>query len=386
MGIEVPGEVKWLAAKVIGTDWPEGDETALRRLADLWEDAAKAVDEVAKDGDAAAKAALPGMKSEGGEKFRQHWDGFTRGGDADYPRLAALCRKIADACRKSATSIEYTKLSIIAALIILAAQIAALVASAVATLGSSTAGIPIAMTATRVVVMKLLTELLKQIAINVAINLGVDLGIQTYQAASGNRDEWDAGKTGKAIQAGAIAGAAGGLVGGGATAASIRAANRPVTRLTNEAGEEIAEQQSRVFSRAVANTMGTNSSNFGSAAARGAAQGATAGAVGNVSNDFVNGKRGSELLGSAIAGSSTGAVGGALGGTVNRHEGLKDAYFPDGQGLDHRVDGGPRHRQDPVEPTGPWTSTQAQRIPDSPPNNGNDEADDHPEIRWRQGL
>ncbi|ONI70513.1 hypothetical protein ALI144C_48625 [Actinosynnema sp. ALI-1.44] len=380
MGIEIPGEVKWLADKVVGTSWPEGDETAMRRLGDLWEQAAEAVEEVAKDGDAAAKAALPGMKSEGGEKFRQHWDGITR---ADYPKLAALCREIADACRKSATSIEYTKLSIIAALVILAAQIAALVASAIATLGSSTAGIPIAMTATRVVVMRLLTELLKQIAINVAINLGVDVGIQTYQAAAGNRDEWDAGKTGKAIQAGAIAGAAGGLVGGGATAASIRAANRPITRLTNEAGEEIVKQESRVFSRAVANTMGTNSSNFGSAAARGAAQGATAGAMGNVSNDFVNGKRGSELLGSAIAGSSTGAVGGALGGTVNRHEGLTDAYLPGGEGLNHRVDGGPRHRQDPVEPTGPWNSTHAQRIPDSPPNNGNDESDEHPEVKWR---
>ncbi|MBN6034759.1 hypothetical protein [Amycolatopsis sp. 195334CR] len=36
--------------------------------------------------------------------------------------------------------------------------------------------------------------------------------------------------------------------------------------------------------------------------------GAIAGASGNIGNDFVNGKRGSDLLDSAIAGSSTGSV------------------------------------------------------------------------------
>ncbi|QFU86073.1 hypothetical protein [Amycolatopsis sp. YIM 10] len=383
MGIEVPGEVKWLADKIIGTEWPQGDETALRRLGDLWEKAAEAVQDVAKDGDVAAKAALAGMKSDAAEKFKQHWKGFTQGDDADYPKLEKLCRQIADACRKSATSIEYTKLSIIAALIILAAQIALLIASAVGTLGSSTAGIPIAMAATRVIAMRLLTELLKQIAINVGINLTVDLAIQAFQAGAGNRDEWDAGKTGKAIQAGAIAGTAGGLVGGAATAASIRAANRPITRFTDEAGETVTKQESRWLSRGVANTIGVNSADFGSAAARGAAQGAIGGAAGNMANDWVNGKPLNELHKSAIAGGATGSVGGALGGMSTRHEGLVDAHHPGGQGLDYRVDGGPRHRADPEELSGRWTSNGAQHLGNTAGNNGNDEADDHPKTNYQ---
>ncbi|MDI5975258.1 hypothetical protein [Amycolatopsis magusensis] len=382
MGIEVPGEVKWLADKVIGTSWPKGDETALRRLGELWEKAAESVEEVAKDGDAAAKVALAGMKSAAAADLTRHWNGFTRGDDADYPKLAKLCRQIADACRKSATSIEYTKLSIIAALVILAIQIALLIASAVGTLGSSTAGIPIAMAATRVVAMRLLTELLKQIVINVGINLAVDLTIQAFQTGAGNRDEWDAGKTGKAIQAGAIAGAAGGLTGGAATAASIRAANRPITRITNEAGETSLVQPSRWLSRGVANTIGDNSAYFGSAAARGAAQGALAGASGNIANDFVNGKRGKELFDSGVAGGSTGSVGGALGGTTNRHEGLLDAHHPGGQGLDYRVDGGPRHRNSPEELGGGWNSNRVDRFGNTAGNNGNDEADDHPQVQY----
>lgn len=52
MGIEIPGALQWVAKYVVGAgDWPEGDETAMRRVATAWKDMATALDE---SGDAAA--------------------------------------------------------------------------------------------------------------------------------------------------------------------------------------------------------------------------------------------------------------------------------------------------------------------------------------------
>ncbi|MGV9482800.1 hypothetical protein ACWDNR_25995, partial [Gordonia aichiensis] len=37
MGIEIPDELQWVAKWILGAgDWPEGDETAMRRVADAW--------------------------------------------------------------------------------------------------------------------------------------------------------------------------------------------------------------------------------------------------------------------------------------------------------------------------------------------------------------
>jgi hypothetical protein len=43
MTIQIPEAVQWLVPIVVGADWPEGDEDALRRLAQAWEQAAAAI-------------------------------------------------------------------------------------------------------------------------------------------------------------------------------------------------------------------------------------------------------------------------------------------------------------------------------------------------------
>ncbi|GLZ31393.1 hypothetical protein Lesp02_35810 [Lentzea sp. NBRC 105346] len=352
MGIEIPDAVKWLTPIVVGASWPEGDETKLRALRDAWEAAAKSVGEVLGDGNTASTAALGCMSGQTAEKFEEYWKKYTEG-DAYLVNLQQLCTDLASGCDNAALGIEYTKLSIIASLIILAAQIAAMIASAVATFGTSTAGIPIAQAATRVTVQMIFQQLIKQIIINVAINVGVDAAIQGIQFATGERKSWDVGKTVDAGIAGVAAGVASGAVG------------------------------------AASKGLGNTTSNFVQAAGRGAVEGAIAGAGGNVLNNLAHGKVGLEDFGSAIlSGGVSGSVGGAVGGMQGRHEGLSQTWetgtSPDGsvtaghntQGHTFQTPDGSTVRVaeggNPYE--GGWRSDRAGRwIPaDGGPNNVND--------------
>lgn len=352
MGIEIPGAVQWLTPIVVGAKWPEGDEDKLRAMRDAWQAAAKAVEEVLGDGDNASSAALGCMSGQTAEKFKEHWQKYTEG-DAYLVNLQQICTDLAEGCDNAALGVEYTKLSIIAALIILAAQIAAMIASAVATFGTSTAGIPIAQAATRITVQMIFQQLIRQIAINVAINVGVDVAIQGIQFASGERKSWDFGKTFDAGIAGVAAGIASGGVG------------------------------------AVSKGLGSTSSNFLEAAGRGAVEGAVAGATGNVLNNLAHGKvSGEDFLGAVVSGGTSGSVGGAIGGMQTRHEGLSQTWdtgtspdgqytagantqghtftSPDGTTTRANVDGNPYQ--------GGWGSDNASRIPgEGGPNNVNDQ-------------
>lgn len=359
MGIEIPGAVEWLVPIVVGADWPEGDETALRRLSEAWTLAAAAVEEVIQDGQGAAGGALGCMSGQTAEAFDEYWKQFVEG-DAYLVNLQQLCTDLASGCDDAALNIEYTKLSIIAALIVLAAQIVAMIASAVATFGASTAGVPIAQAATRVTVQMFFRELIKQIAINVAINVGIDVGIQVGQALAGNRKSWDVDKTVDAGIAGVAAGVANGAVG------------------------------------SLSKSLGNTTSNFFQAAGRGAAEGALAGASGNVMNNWAHGKFGLEdTLNATVSGATSGSVGGAVGGMSNRHGGLADTWATgtsgDGstvaghntQGHTFRTADGSTVRADVPDPySGGWGSGKAQHLPgDGGPNNVNDPRDDDYEVK-----
>ncbi|WNV91122.1 hypothetical protein [Umezawaea sp. Da 62-37] len=368
MGIEIPGAVEWLVPIVVGADWPEGDETALRRLSEAWTAAGTAVGEVAQEGNGASAAVLGCMTGATSEAFDQYWKQFVEG-DAYLVNLQQLCTDLASGCDDAALNIEYTKLSIIGALIVLAAQIAAMIASAVATFGASTAGIPIAQVATQSFVRILITQLIKQIVVNVAINVGMDVLIQAGQFAFSDRKSWDVDKTVDAGIAGVAAGVAGGLVGG------------------------------------VGTKLGTTTSSFVQAAGRGAVEGAIAGAGGNILTNLAHGKNSWEDLGNAaLSGGVSGSVGGALGGMSNRHQGLSDTSTngssvtegswdtsrqeytagsntqghafttPDGTLIRANVEG---------NPYGPgWSSEKAGHIySDGGPNNVNDPRDDDYEVK-----
>jgi hypothetical protein len=359
MGIEIPGAVEWLVPIVVGADWPEGDETALRRLSEAWTAAAAAVEDVIQDGQGAAGGALGCMSGQTAEAFDKYWKQFVEG-DAYLVNLQQLCTDLASGCDDAALNIEYTKLSIIAALIVLAAQIVAMIASAVATFGASTAGVPIAQAATRVTVQMFFRELIKQIAINVVVNVGIDAVIQGGQMIFGDREKWDVDKTVDAGIAGVAAGVANGAVG------------------------------------SLSKSLGNTTSNFVQAAGRGAAEGALAGASGNVMNNWAHGKFGLEdTLNATVSGATSGSVGGAVGGMSNRHGGLSDTWATgiseDGgtvaqhntQGHTFQTpDGSTVQANTPNPYTGGWGSGNAQKIPgDGGPNNVNDPRDDDYEVK-----
>jgi hypothetical protein len=353
MTIQIPEAVQWLVPIVVGADWPEGDEDALRRLAQAWEQAATAIGEVAGDGDTAAQAARSAIQGAAADAFAEHWDRFVAGDEQFLVTLQQACEQLGQGCDETALNIEYTKLSIIAALIILAAQIAAMVAAAFATLGASTAGIPIAQAATRITVQLAFRELIRKIATDVAINVSVDAVIQGLQIVRGDRalTEWDLGKT---VDTG-ISGMAAGVASGGVGLAS--------------------------------GALGATTSNFGAAVLRSGGEGAIAGAGGNALNDLAHGNAPS--LQSLGSGAASGSIGGALGGMTNRHEGLDETWrspassdYTAGantRGWRFTMDDGVEIRANVDTPyTGAWNSSQAQHIPAvGGPNNVNVDNDDY---------
>lgn len=72
MGIEMPAEVKWLIPIVVGDSWPEGDETALQRLGEVWKQAATDVDEAMRQAEDAVKQATSHMDGEAAEAFKRY--------------------------------------------------------------------------------------------------------------------------------------------------------------------------------------------------------------------------------------------------------------------------------------------------------------------------
>lgn len=337
MTIQIPEAVQWLVPIVVGTNWPEGDEDALRRLAEAWERAAAAINEATGDGDAAAQAALGTMRGATAEAFTQYWNRFVAGDEQFLVTLQRACEELAVACDDTALNIEYTKLSIIAALLILAAQIAAMIAAAWATAGASTAGVPIAQKVAQLVTMQTFRELIRHLAVNLVLNVGVDLAIQGLQALVGNREDWDRGRTADAAVAGATSGVAAGAVG------AVSAKLLPVT------------------------------STFGQAAARGAGEGAVTGAASNYLIEATHGNVRPDRE-NLTSGAVAGGIGGALSGMTNRHRGLDETWYkpedsnyqagPNHQGWRFKTPGGTEVRVNVDNPySGSWNSQDAKDLP-----------------------
>ncbi|MFC7342248.1 hypothetical protein [Saccharopolyspora griseoalba] len=215
MSIEMPDEVKWLLPIVVGQSWPEGDEDAMRRMADAWRAAADGIEQVRDSANGGAAQAGGAMTGKTAEAFDELWKDIGEGGEAALPKLKEACEKLAKSCDDAALDVEHTKLTIIASLIALAIQLAAMAAAAPFTFGASSAGAAAAQVATRSAVQvffrQLVMSILKNVAIEVASSVAIEFAVQGVQVAQGNRDGLDAGKFGEAAVSGAIGGAVGGV-------------------------------------------------------------------------------------------------------------------------------------------------------------------------------
>lgn len=211
MAISFPVELadlKW----VVGAEWPEADEDALRRCGQAWALAADRLRDLGPDAAQAGGAVLAAVDGEVGRCFAELWSRVCTGTDAHLSTLAEVCAELADACGRAATEVEYAKYQFVLALIALAVQIAILLAALVPSLGTSAAGLPVAVAATQITVRIIAMRLLQAVAVGLVSNVAVDGLAQLIQALRGHRHEWDRSSTQRAAGDGAIYGAATGLV------------------------------------------------------------------------------------------------------------------------------------------------------------------------------
>ncbi len=92
MGIEIPGSLRAVASLASGQDWPEADETSLRRLSDAWESVAIDVERIGAGGDDAMQAALAGVAGAVNQAMTTHW-ATVGGSDGAIEQLVGLCRE-----------------------------------------------------------------------------------------------------------------------------------------------------------------------------------------------------------------------------------------------------------------------------------------------------
>jgi uncharacterized membrane protein YgcG len=218
VGLEIPAEVQWLSW-IVGTDWPEGDETAMRRCAEAWHQAASDVNELIPELQRSAANVLSSVQGAAADSFEQYWEKFVASDPQYIPKLVELCESLASQVEQGALDIEYAKYMFIALLIITAIEIAMLIASAFATFGASTAAIPAveaaAQVTARTIFQRLLIAIARHAAIGALQGAGLDVLIQGIQIAKGDREGLDLKKTALAGMDGAIGGAISGGVGHG---------------------------------------------------------------------------------------------------------------------------------------------------------------------------
>ncbi|MEV0075810.1 toxin glutamine deamidase domain-containing protein [Nocardia neocaledoniensis] len=268
MGIEIPGELQWVAQYLLGAgDWPDGDETAMRRVADGWTAMANTLDTVDDDAAVALNAALTAIsEGETHTAIATFRDKFLAGDQATVTAVRTWCRKQAELLDDGANDIEHTKLVIIGTMIVTAAELALALATswtgvgAVAGVAARVAG----QIAIRIAIKQLIARMLSRGAAKAAARLalrgaafealeegGVDLAARMIQVSNGDRttDKFGWTDLGLATFGGAVGGAVGGVLGGGTgaladTAGSTvgKVAGKVVGGAVTELGADVSAQ------------------------------------------------------------------------------------------------------------------------------------------------
>jgi hypothetical protein len=193
---------------LVGADFPDADEDALRRCARAWTDAAAQLHALGPDAVRAGTRVAEMLGGRTGAAFTEVWQRFTTDGEGFIDRLSAACGELGTFCDQAAAEVEYAKIQYIAALVLLGATIASLLAMIWAG-GVSAGGIPIAVAAAQVTIRLILVRLLTSMVISTTLNVLIDGLAQGLQMLNGHRDEWDWAKTRRSAEGGAVYGAVG---------------------------------------------------------------------------------------------------------------------------------------------------------------------------------
>ncbi|MGC5249453.1 toxin glutamine deamidase domain-containing protein [Gordonia sp. DT219] len=233
MTIGLPGWLTWLGDKM-GEEFPDGDEDALRRLAQQFREVADGLEsESLSSTRTAISTALDNIEGSTRDALETEYASLTSG-EASIQALVSQVRSLADGLESMGTEVEFTKEMYIANLVVLAATIVMLLATAWFN-WSAPAEVTVAIAATRAAITRLVVETVGRIvseqvarviadmafnmvlgaAMNTAISVGMDLGVQGIQNLEGTRHGVDWGRVGADAESAAITGVlAGGVAGG----------------------------------------------------------------------------------------------------------------------------------------------------------------------------
>lgn len=222
--MELPEWLGWLHW-VVGADWPEGDEDAMRRMADAWRGLGTAVGTAGSDGDAAVGRILTALDSADGVRFDRAWSVYSGGGEAYLTELSEACEALAKLCEGTAEEIEYAKYTFLVMLVILAIDIIVMLALAVETLGATLVEIGVEEAITQLTIREIAGQVVERIAaraVEKAAGAGVrelalgaakefgkgvapDLVAQTAMLADGHENGgWNFARTGQAVGGAAV--------------------------------------------------------------------------------------------------------------------------------------------------------------------------------------
>ncbi|MGW6725117.1 WXG100-like domain-containing protein [Nocardia sp. NPDC055029] len=268
MGIEIPDSLQWVAKYILGAgDWPEGDETAMRRAADAWTSMAQTLNSVDDEAAKALNSALTALsEGETHDALATYRDKLLAGDEAAFTAIRKWCEKQAELLDDGANDIEHTKTVIIGTMIVAAVEIGVALATSWTGIGAA-AGVAAriaAQVAVRIAMKSLLTRMiargiakaaaraaLRGAAFEALEEGGIDGIARTIQVANGDRsmDEFGWSDLGLATFGGAVGGAVGGSlgskldgVGDGITSGLGKLAAKTATGAATELGADLSAQ------------------------------------------------------------------------------------------------------------------------------------------------
>ncbi|MGW5921293.1 toxin glutamine deamidase domain-containing protein [Nocardia fluminea] len=268
MGIEIPDELQWVAKYVLGAgDWPDGDETAMRRVADGWTAMANTLNTVDDDAAKALNIALAAIsEGETHTSIAAFRDKLLSGDQATFAAVRKWCEKQAELLDDGANDIEHTKLVIIGTMIVTAVELAVALATSWTGVGA-VAGVAArvaAQVAIRIAIKQLIARMLTRGAAKAAARLalrgaafealeegGVDLAARLIQVSNGDRtgEKFGVADFVLATFGGAVGGAVGGVLGGGtgalgdvASSTAGKVAGKVVGGTVTELGADLSAQ------------------------------------------------------------------------------------------------------------------------------------------------
>ncbi|GIH06947.1 hypothetical protein Rhe02_50140 [Rhizocola hellebori] len=215
---EAPGWLSDALEWVVGVDWPEGDEKAMRALADEWHAAGQRLGPLLDEADQAALsavAAFGGPEGTQAQALLALWHKLGGGPESTMAAVHELLPALGNLVDAGANEIEGVKLEFYIELGLLLIELLTLIATAVLTFGGSLAGAGPVMLATRFAIQQILRRATKELLTRAvkkswrdkaksrllgfglhtfrealeegAEELGTSGGVQAYQVSQGNR-------------------------------------------------------------------------------------------------------------------------------------------------------------------------------------------------------